>query len=198
MEVRVSTAVSPFQKGFITASSFDAVAGSNFSLELSEAPKGNLLGTIRTLDTLGPVDLNCSANSGLQPRDESLHCAWGLPSTQGWFVFNDTASPRFAPSSDWPQGSASSSGSASRPPTESETGRHPPLAFASPNGTDSLDVYISMHGSDYAGALQSFALVTGRTPMPARAPLDVMWCRWYDIGADEAVDVARQHALRSL
>ena len=53
----------------------------------------NLLGTIRTLDTLGPTNLNCTKFT------PEAHCEWGLVSRDGWAVLNDTISPRL--SNDW-------------------------------------------------------------------------------------------------
>jgi hypothetical protein len=51
----------------------------------------NLLGTIRSLDTLGVVSLNCTENAAIQVHGEELHCEWGLISRSGWSVVNDTA-----------------------------------------------------------------------------------------------------------
>ncbi|CEM04239.1 unnamed protein product [Vitrella brassicaformis CCMP3155] len=58
---------------------------------VGDANKGNLLGTVRTLDGVdGWLDLDC-AN---QDRYD-LHCTYGLLSTQGYTVVDDTNRPRF-------------------------------------------------------------------------------------------------------
>lgn len=163
----------------ISAESVDRISGSAFTWRRGQTPSGNMLGTVRTLDELGGfLDLNCSQNRDVLPHNEDLHCSLGIPSSQGWFVLDDTSSPRFATETGWPAA--------------------PAEGHVSPNGTDLLDIYISLHGADYMGALKAFARLSGRTAMPPRAPLDVMFCRWYDIGADDAVEIAQQHKLRSL
>jgi alpha-glucosidase (family GH31 glycosyl hydrolase) len=59
-------------------------------------PSGNLLGTIRTLDTLGPTNLNCSTFI-----DPNAHCVFGLISEDGWAVLDDSKSPRLSGGNDW-------------------------------------------------------------------------------------------------
>jgi len=49
-----------------------------------------LLGTIKSLDELDVITLNCTQNANTQVHDESLHCAWGLISRDGWAIVNDT------------------------------------------------------------------------------------------------------------
>ena len=44
------------------------------------ANTGNLLGTIKSLDMLGVITLNCTENANVTIHDEQLHCAWGLVS----------------------------------------------------------------------------------------------------------------------
>ncbi len=51
---------------------------------------GNLLGTIRSLDQLGVVSLNCTENANITVHAEELHCEWGVVSRNGWAVINDT------------------------------------------------------------------------------------------------------------
>lgn len=61
-----------------------------------EAPSGNLFGTIRTLDTLGPTYLNCT-----EFQDPDAHCEFGLVSRDGWAIINDTNSARLQGENDW-------------------------------------------------------------------------------------------------
>jgi hypothetical protein len=51
---------------------------------------GNLLGTIKSLDELSVVSLNCTENANIVVHDEVLHCEWGLISTEGWSLVDDS------------------------------------------------------------------------------------------------------------
>ena len=51
---------------------------------------GNLLGTIKSLDMLGAVPLNCTENAWMTVHDEQLHCEWAVVSRNGWAIVNDT------------------------------------------------------------------------------------------------------------
>ena len=79
-------------------------AGTFASWQYGQSNEGNLLGTIRSLDEVGVVPLNCTVNANvssltttppwadgrqIQIHDESLHCEWGLVSRQGWAVVDD-------------------------------------------------------------------------------------------------------------
>jgi hypothetical protein len=71
-----------------------------FSVWMPLTPsKGNLHGTIRTLDRVGEaVDLTC-----LVPRDAMTyyaHCEEGLVSRDGWVVVDDSLRPRLHPEAD--------------------------------------------------------------------------------------------------
>ena len=68
-----------------------------------DSPSGNLLGTIRTLDTLGPTNLNCSTFI-----DANAHCEFGLISEDGWAILDDSQSPRLAGKNDWWDSAATS------------------------------------------------------------------------------------------
>ena len=56
-----------------------------------DANTGNLLGTIKSLDELGPISLNCTENAGTKIHEETLHCEWGLVSRSGWSIYDDSA-----------------------------------------------------------------------------------------------------------
>ncbi|KAH8070087.1 alpha-1,3-glucosidase [Aureococcus anophagefferens] len=96
-------------------------------LALGASGPGNLLGTIRSLDELGPTPLNCTVNKNITVHDEGLHCAWGLVSRSGWAAVDDAET--FALDGDgWWRG---------------------------PNRDDE-DVMLFAHGFDYKGALKDF------------------------------------------
>ena len=72
---------------------------------------GNLLGTYSSLDQIGTesappydvVPLDCAkiAQQNLTVTGESLHCAYGVVSRDGWALVNDTGSPTFDPATGW-------------------------------------------------------------------------------------------------
>ena len=51
---------------------------------------GNLLGTIKSLDEVGVITLNCTENEFKFVHGEALHCEWGLVSQEGWSLVDDT------------------------------------------------------------------------------------------------------------
>jgi len=97
-----------------------------------QANPGNLLGTIKSLDDIGPISLNCSQIKNVRIHDESLHCTWGLVSRDGWAVYNDTASPVMDPTTGW---------------------------WDVGNNTNLVDWYFFGHGHDYRGALSDYTQV---------------------------------------
>lgn len=98
----------------------------------SSNDEGNLRGTFRTLDGTGNVTLDCNTNGKLP-----LHCVFGLVSTNGWAILNDTASPMLDDKDDW---------------WTDETGKML-------RNQDAIDVYLFAHGHDYAGALADYMKV---------------------------------------
>lgn len=62
---------------------------------------GNLLGTIRSLDMLGVVSLNCTENAWISVHNEELHCEWGVVSRDGWAVVNDTSNYALTDGQEW-------------------------------------------------------------------------------------------------
>ena len=62
---------------------------------------GNLLGTIRSLDMIGAVPLNCTDNAWMTVHDETLHCEWGVNSRNGWAVINDTENQALTADAEW-------------------------------------------------------------------------------------------------
>ena len=119
-----------------------------------QPPSGNLFGTIRTLDTLGPTYLNCSEIS-----DPDAHCEFGLVSRDGWAIINDTNTARLEGKNDW---WADSRGKSNNP------------------SSSSIDIYLFMHGKDFKGALSDYSKIGGKVPLPPRYMFGVLWTRWYD------------------
>jgi len=134
---------------------------------------GNLLGTIKSLDELGPISLNCTENAGTQIHDETLHCEWGLVSRDGWSIYDDTENYCLG-EGDWWDGDSNSS-----------------------HNVLDADLYGFFHGSDYKGALQDFTTVGGKIAMVPRAASGVWWTRWFDFTDGDARGVADEYRARS-
>ena len=135
-----------------------------------DGSQGNLLGTIRTLDSLGPLDLNCSQvpllNSG-----ESLHCRYGMVSTNGWAVLNDTANPCLNPVTTW---------------WESGVRR------------SRQDLYFFGFGRRYKDAIKEYVKISGKPPMLPRSALGVWWTRWFNYDQHELMEIYQEMANRRI
>lgn len=116
----------------------------------SAVDPGNLMGTFRTLDGTKNVTLNCTVNG----KD---HCEWGLLSTSGWALVDDSETP-VLDGDDWWTDAAGQ---------------------LYPRASDT-DWYLFAHGRDYLGALHDFTRVAGRIPLTPRHAAGVWWTRWYD------------------
>lgn len=113
------------------------------------AATANLLGTIRTLDSLGVVPLNCTYWEGRQVAKESLHCEWAVIGRAGWAIYDDSTNWGLD-SNDW---------------------------WQSPN-KDDVDVYFFGHGHDYKGAIRDYVSIGGRVAIPPRYMSGVFFTRW--------------------
>lgn len=121
---------------------------------------GNLLGTIRSLDLLGVVSLNCSTWKGQIVNGESLHCEWGLVSRDGWAVIDDSANFGLD-GDDWWQS----------------------------RNADLVDLYFFGHGLNFQQAVFDYSLIGGKTAMVPRYAAGIAWSRWYDFDDVGIADV---------
>ena len=130
---------------------------------------GNLLGTIKSLDQLGAISLNCTENSNVTVHGESLHCEWGVVSRDGWAVYDDTKNYGLG-AEDW---------------------------WESQN-TNTHDGYLFAHGIDYKGALRDLVAVGGKVPLVPRGASGTWWTRWWDFAdrdVQKVVDGFRQRSI---
>ena len=130
---------------------------------------GNLLGTIKSLDLLGPTSLNCTVNKNITVHDEDLHCAWGLISRQGWAIVDDSRTYALDHDNWW--------------------------TTMNPNQED---LYLFAHGLDFKGALFDFVQVSGKTAMPPRAAFGVWWTRWFNYNAVDLRDIVSEYRNHQL
>eukprot|EP01104_Vermistella_antarctica_P006882 TRINITY_DN1757_c0_g1_i1.p1 TRINITY_DN1757_c0_g1~~TRINITY_DN1757_c0_g1_i1.p1 ORF type:complete len:948 (-),score=252.28 TRINITY_DN1757_c0_g1_i1:465-3308(-) len=151
---------------FITSTNSSTVF-TNYSF--GQLNSGNLLGTIRSLDELGVVSLNCTENEGIIIHNESLHCEWGIPSRQGWSVIDDSES--------W--------------------GMTDDFWWGSPN-TDEVDQYFFGHGHDYKGALTDFVGLSGRIAMTPRYASGIWWSRWLNYNNFDVQQILSDYESRSV
>eukprot|EP01087_Luapelamoeba_hula_P016795 TRINITY_DN519_c1_g1_i1.p1 TRINITY_DN519_c1_g1~~TRINITY_DN519_c1_g1_i1.p1 ORF type:complete len:943 (-),score=155.61 TRINITY_DN519_c1_g1_i1:23-2851(-) len=139
---------------------------------------GNLLGTIRSLDQLDVISLNCTENKNVDVHGEQLHCEWGLISRDGWVVVNDT--------DNWGLTAADV-----KPDNNAEW-------WDSPN-TDAEDLYFFGHGHDYRRALSEYTrLLSGRISMVPRYASGIMWSRWFNVDNYDVKGVVEDYRSRDL
>jgi alpha-glucosidase (family GH31 glycosyl hydrolase) len=153
----------PFSSNTLSAS------GTFGTWKYGQKNQGNLLGTIKSLDELGPTSLNCTENQKIIVHGEDLHCSWGLISRDGWAVINDQQT--FAMDND---------------------------NWWTSNANNVEDLYLFAHGNDYKGALSDFVQLSGKVAMPPRAAFGLWWTRWFNYNAVDIrtiVDEYRDHHL---
>lgn len=138
--------------------------------QTSQLDGRNLLGTIRSLDNVGPISLNCTDTRNKEVHDESLHCEWGLVSRSGWAVFDDSDTRTLDPISGW---------------------------WADEN-TNNVDLYLFAHGHDYKAALRDFVAISGKPAMPPRAAMGVWWTRWYNMNEGDVKGVVDEYEMHSV
>ena len=130
---------------------------------------GNLLGTVRTLDSHeGPEELDCDKN----PRAD-LYCRYGLVSRDGWVLVNDTEHLMSTPKDD----------------------KEVPWLLDR-ESNDVEDWYLFGHGHDYKAALADFTKVSENIPLPPRYAFGVFFSRWWnfnEIGSRRVVEEYRVH-----
>jgi alpha-glucosidase (family GH31 glycosyl hydrolase) len=124
----------------------------------------NLLGTIRSLDLLGVVSLNCSVWVGQMVNRESLHCEYGLIARDGWATVDDSTNFGLDSFDFW----------------------------QSPNN-DQVDLYFFGHGLNFKQALYDYSLLGGKTAMVPRYASGISWSRWYDLDATGVLDVVKAY-----
>ena len=55
------------------------------------------------------------------------------------------------------------------------------------------DIYLFVYGSDYKGALKSFAKVSGKTPLPRKYTFGSWYSRWHPYTADDFRSIVREY-----
>eukprot|EP01125_Pyxidicula_operculata_P005865 TRINITY_DN2050_c0_g6_i2.p1 TRINITY_DN2050_c0_g6~~TRINITY_DN2050_c0_g6_i2.p1 ORF type:complete len:1034 (+),score=272.65 TRINITY_DN2050_c0_g6_i2:380-3481(+) len=141
----------PFNSSTLSVRSIGSTSPS-FNWFYGTPDTGNLLGTVRSLDMVGVIPLNCTQNANITVHDESLHCEWGVISKAGWSVIDDTQNWGLN-SNDW---------------------------WDTPN-TDQVDLYFFGHGHNYKQALKDFTSVAGKIAMTPRYASGIWWSRWYNL-----------------
>eukprot|EP01113_Clastostelium_recurvatum_P009833 TRINITY_DN1478_c0_g1_i10.p1 TRINITY_DN1478_c0_g1~~TRINITY_DN1478_c0_g1_i10.p1 ORF type:complete len:939 (-),score=226.57 TRINITY_DN1478_c0_g1_i10:178-2994(-) len=130
---------------------------------------GNLLGTLRTLDGVnGAINLNCT-----QLNNPSLHCTFGLISTLGWSLVDDSSNALFTPAVSgqwqWMQARAQASGD--------------------------IDWYFFGHGLNFRLALNEFTLVAGQIPLPPRFAFGIWWSRYWAYSDIELMELVSEYEI---
>ena len=170
----------PFSPRTLSVASNSKKVGTNLSSwtwtygQRSETDPGNLRGTMRTLETLKNITLNCPAAKKARP-DKVFHCEFGVVSKSGWALVDETGVPALDADDWW----ADSSGKMLK-------------------NTDDIDLYLFGHGHDYVGALRDLTAVGGQVPLLPRRNLGVWWTRWYDLDASDVAELPHEFARRSM
>jgi alpha-glucosidase (family GH31 glycosyl hydrolase) len=129
---------------------------------------GNLLGTVRTLDGVnGGIQLNCS----LQTRDD-LHCTFGLISTLGWNVFDESERPVYD-DSPWPWCESRNTS-----------------AYA-----QYTDWYFMGHGLNFKQALADYTMIGGPLPLPPRFVFGLWWSRYWAFSDIESIELINEYEI---
>mmetsp|Transcript_15734 Transcript_15734/g.27677 ORF Transcript_15734/g.27677 Transcript_15734/m.27677 type:complete len:1010 (-) Transcript_15734:197-3226(-) len=139
----------------------DKEGHSNPIWRFGQANDGQLHGTIRSLDLLGPIDLSCQGPAGSKEmHNESLHCTEGVISRSGWTVVDDSETPVLDAKTGWWQ-----------------------------TRSGGQDLYLFAHGLNYKAALGDFIKIAGAPPMLPKFALGTWWTRWYDYDEQELQSV---------
>ena len=146
------------------------------SVAVLSEDKGNLLGTMRTIDGRSSI-------KDLLPRMEQ-----GLLSRRGVTVVDDTATPLFVPGGDyWKTWVTERPLGGPRHDMRTTVGRG---VLDPPMRRDGViapyrDITIFAYGHDYKGCLGDYVRVAGRIPLPPRWAFGYWWSRfWPDTDAD--------------
>ncbi len=127
--------------------------------------KGNLQGTLRTLDGV-------KGSAKLEP---------GLVSRDGWVVVDDSERPLF---DHWPAPGAEPVGS-------DPSGSDWPWVMTRP-ASESQDLYFFGYGHDYKQAMGDFVRVAGRIPVPPRFAFGTWWSRYWSYTDQELKQLIRE------
>lgn len=128
---------------------------------------GNLLGTIRTLDGVnGGIQLNCT----LQSRSD-LHCTFGLISTLGWNIFDESTRPIYD-ESPWPWALNRNS-----------------------TYNSYVDWYFLGHGLNFKQALTDFTAIGGAPPLPPRFAFGIWWSRYWAYSDIESIGIISEYEI---
>ena len=160
-------------KGLDAASGFKAWSP-------GDASTANLLGTIKSLDQIGPTSLNCTDNAHIRVHGESLHCTWGLISRDGWSVYDDSTAPVLDHTGWWGKASFDKQNT----------------TFVT--NSDTMDWYGFFHGHDYKGALSDYIQVGGKIAMVPRQALGIWWTRWFNFNNWDVRKVVEDYESRGL
>ena len=133
-----------------------------FEWQVGQMDAGNLGGTITGLDSsTGAVSLNCSGPNPGDPRPNpgmGIGCDFGVLSSDGWAVVDDSARGRLDPDTEW-------------------LAYDPPPPPPSAEADSYTDLYFFGFGHRYKAALRAYASIAGSPKMPPRFALGVWWSR---------------------
>jgi len=143
-----------FPPGSLSVVSVPGAVEPPFEWQLGQMDIGNLGGTVTGLDsTTGAVSLNCSGPNPGDPTPNGgmkIGCDFGVLSSDGWAVVDDSSRGRLDPATEW---------------------------LASSAAENYTDLYFFGFGHRYKAALRAYAAIAGSPKMPPRFALGVWWSR---------------------
>ena len=149
------------------------VHAKTFDWSYGDVDSKNLYGTIKSLDLLNPISLDCKEieEKNITVHDESLHCEYGLVSRSGWAVVDDSDTYVLNPKSGW---------------------------WDQGQNADQVDLYMFGHGHAYKQALQDFVGISGKIGMVPRAASGIWWTRWFNLDTQDLEDIVEEYKAHAL
>jgi alpha-glucosidase len=143
-----------------------------------QAERGNLGGTVRTLDgwkgTKTARAVGFDPEAGILREWDEQSLGPGLLSRQGWVVLDDSGTVVFDADADASRSRSARSWPVPRPPGERR------------------DLYLFAYGTDHRAALEAGTRLLGAQPLPPRFAFGYWYSRYYPYTDRELVQIAEQ------
>lgn len=173
MSISTSAVTLTYAKGQPFTPSTLYATSPNGNWKFGDVDTKNLLGTIKSLDLLCTISLNCTENAGTRIHYESLHCGWGVVTRGAFTTIVDTGN--YIMSSV--QGS---------------------WFDVNARNQDLQDVYLFGHAQNYRQALQDYTNLAGKTPLMKKPMYGAWYTRWFDFDNSDIEQLLHMYETYSL
>ena len=173
IEITSSKVTLSYQIGQEFSTDTLSITSKDFDWKYGDVDSKNLLGTIKSLDLLNAISLDCREieEKNITVHDESLHCQYGLISRSGWSVVDDSDTYVLNPKSGW---------------------------WDQGQNADEVDLYMFAHGHAYKSAIQDFVEISGKTAMVPRAASGLWWTRWFNLNTQDLENIVEEYKSHAL